>query len=366
MAQLGEYRDAQRLLARAARALAATHPRDAARCLGALGEVALAARDLTAARAALESAGVALAKVGDATNALFVTIQRVRCAALLGDVTDARARLDALPLQGAPPALVATAALVEARIAARQLRARDALRATERAKNAAERAAIPSLAEEVAAAARELAAPAARSVEGGIETSLDLAAVERLYRSRALVVDGCLRRVVHAGRAVDLVSRPVLSALAVALAGRAPGEVTREELALAAFGSRRVNDSIRSRIRVEIGRLRRAIAPLADVEATAKGFALRTEAARTVALLPPAEAEGGAVLALLRGGEAWSTSAIAAALGASQRAVQRALVGLRDAGQVESTGRGRACRWVAPTPSGFATTMLLLAPVRGG
>lgn len=101
------------------------------------------------------------------------------------------------------------------------------------------------------------------------------------------------------------------------------------------------------------------------MEATGGGFALRPRAGRAFALVPPADAEGSAVLAILRGGESWSTSGLAAALGASQRAVQRALVLLRDAGQVESSGRGRSCRWVAATPSGFATTMLLLAPVRG-
>lgn len=366
MAQLGEDRDARRLLARAARGLARTNPRDAARCLAALGEVALAARDLRAAKDALGAAHRALTGAGDAVNAIFVAIQLARCAALLGDTSEARRRLAALSLRGAPPALVATAALVEARVAGREVRARDALAAARRARDAARRAGLPALEDEVALVERELTATAARLVEGGVATLVDLAGVERAYASGALVVDGCRRRVISGDRAIDLVSRPVLLALALALAGREGAEVTREELALAAFGARRVNDSVRARLRVEVGRLRRALDPLARVEATPKGFALQARGGGAAALLPPADAEASAVLALLRGGESWSTSALAAALGASQRSVQRALVQLREAGQVEATGGGRACRWVAATPSTFATTMLLLAPVARG
>lgn len=366
MAQLGEDRDARRLLARAARGLARARPRDAARCLAALGEVALAARDLRAAKAALDAAHRALTDVGDAANALFVAIQRARCAALLGDSSDARRRLDALPLGGAPPALVATAALVEARVAGRELRARDALDAARRARAAARRAGLPALEREVDLVERELGAPAARLVDGGVETLVDLAAVERACGSGVLVVDGCRRRVIFGDRAVDLVSRPVLLALALALGARSGAEVAREDLAAAAFGARRMNDSIRARLRVEIGRLRRVLGSLARLDATARGFALHPRRGRAIALLPPADAEASAVLALLGGGEAWSTSALAAALGASQRSVQRALVQLRDAGRVEASGRGRACRWVAAAPSAFATTMLLLAPVTRG
>ncbi|EGD05459.1 helix-turn-helix, type 11 domain-containing protein, partial [Burkholderia sp. TJI49] len=66
-----------------------------------------------------------------------------------------------------------------------------------------------------------------------------------------------------------------------------------------------------------------------------------------------------AVLALLADGEAWSSSALALALGASQRTVQRALDALGEAGKVQAIGRGRARRWMMPPLPGFATTLLL-------
>jgi len=60
-------------------------------------------------------------------------------------------------------------------------------------------------------------------------------------------------------------------------------------------------------------------------------------------------------------GEAWSTSALALALGASQRTVQRALSDLVASGKVRAVGRGRARRWLAAPIIGFATTLLLPA-----
>jgi DNA-binding transcriptional ArsR family regulator len=83
-----------------------------------------------------------------------------------------------------------------------------------------------------------------------------------------------------------------------------------------------------------------------------------------VLLAPPIESPDAAVLALLADGEAWSTSALALALGSSQRKVQRALVALSDAGQVRALGGGRSRRWLAAPAAGFATTLLL--PVSDG
>ena len=137
------------------------------------------------------------------------------------------------------------------------------------------------------------------------------------------------------------------------------GEATRESLVAAAFGVKRVNDSMRARLRVEIGRLRKELGELATVEATADGFRLRAE--RVAVLLPPGEGEASQVLALLRSGGAWSTSAIAASVGLSQRAIQRSLALLSDEGRVESIGGGRASKWIAKPADGFATTLLLLA-----
>ncbi len=54
---------------------------------------------------------------------------------------------------------------------------------------------------------------------------------------------------------------------------------------------------------------------------------------------------------------------LALALGASQRTVQRALDQLAAAGKVQPYGRGRARRWMTPPVPGFATTLLLPAPL---
>jgi DNA-binding transcriptional ArsR family regulator len=80
-----------------------------------------------------------------------------------------------------------------------------------------------------------------------------------------------------------------------------------------------------------------------------------------VVLAPPIDGDGAALVALLADGAAWSTSALALALGASQRTVQRGLAALEDAGQVRAVGRGRAQRWLAPPLSGFTATLLLPA-----
>jgi biotin-(acetyl-CoA carboxylase) ligase len=67
------------------------------------------------------------------------------------------------------------------------------------------------------------------------------------------------------------------------------------------------------------------------------------------------------VLALLADGESWSSSALALALGASQRTVQRALESLAATGKAQSLGRGRARRWTTPPMPGLTTSLLLPA-----
>jgi hypothetical protein len=131
-----------------------------------------------------------------------------------------------------------------------------------------------------------------------------------------------------------------------------------------AFGAKFADESHRARLRVEVGRLRAALRALAGVNATKRGFALAPRRARDVVVLaPPVDGEHGAVLAFLADGESWSSSALALALGASQRTVQRALDSLAAAGKVQSVGRGRARRWVTPPVPGFTTTLLLPAPL---
>ena len=165
---------------------------------------------------------------------------------------------------------------------------------------------------------------------------------------------------------VSLARRPVLFALAQALAEAWPGDVSRDALVARAFGAKRADESHRARLRVEIGRLRAVLRPLASVSATKDGFTLTPRRATEIVVLarPMAEKHAG-VLAFLADGESWSSSALALALGASQRKVQRALDDLAAAGKVQSFGRGRARRWTTPPVPGFTTTLLLPAPLGG-
>jgi hypothetical protein len=187
-----------------------------------------------------------------------------------------------------------------------------------------------------------------------------------LLASKALVVDACRHVVRDAGTVVSLARRPVLFALARALAEAWPEDVPRDLLLARAFRAKVADDSHRARLRVEIGRLRAALRMLAGVSATKRGFALAPCAREVVVLAPPVDGERAAVLAFLADGESWSSSALALALGASQRTVQRALDSLATAGKVQSFGRARARRWMTPPVPGFTTTLLLPAPLPGG
>ena len=103
---------------------------------------------------------------------------------------------------------------------------------------------------------------------------------------------------------------------------------------------------------------------LAGVSATTEGFALSPHrASEVVVLARPVEKPHAAVLAFLADGESWSSSALALALGASQRTVQRSLDLLAAAGKVQSFGRARARRWITPPVGGFTTTLLLPTPL---
>ncbi len=150
--------------------------------------------------------------------------------------------------------------------------------------------------------------------------------------------------------------------MARALAEAWPGDVEREALIACAFRTRRPDETHRARLRVEIGRLRALVSALAQIEATARGFVLKPRDARDVVVLaPPIDGDQASLVALLSDGAAWSTSALALALGASQRTVQRALAELEADGRVRAIGRARAQRWLAPPLAGFTTILLLPA-----
>jgi hypothetical protein len=258
--------------------------------------------------------------------------------------------------------LLAVAELAAAEVALRSLRTAPARAALARAYEAAERARVPALLAEVAEALAALDRPAARHVRAGDEQPLRLDEVEALLASGALVIDACRRGLRAGATSRPLARRPVLFALARALAESWPGDVDRDTLIARAFRTRRPNETHRARLRVEIGRLRALVASLAHVEATARGFALKPRGERAVVVLvPPIDGDQASLLALLADGAAWSTSAIALAIGDSQRTIQRALVELEAAGRVRSIGRARAKRWLSPPLAGFTTILLLPA-----
>ena len=362
MAQLGEYPRARELLRRAARGFGAHEELARARCVVAEAEVALAMRDLGASPRTLAAASATLHARGDLANALHARLIAVRRLLLLGRIEEAASALARLDARFLPPSLLAVAELAAAEVALRSLRTTPARAALARAHEAAERARVPALLAEVAEARAALDRPAARSLRAGHEQPLRLDEIEALLASSALVVDAC-RRGLRAGAAWrPLARRPVLFELARALAEAWPGDVDRNALIARAFRTRHPNESLRARLRVEIGRLRALAAPLARVEASARGFALTPRGERAVVVLvPPIDGDQASLLALLADGAAWSTSSLALGLGASQRTVQRALVELEAGGHVRSIGRARAQRWLAPPLTGFTTSLLLPA-----
>jgi hypothetical protein len=364
MAQLGDLVRAKALVRRAARAFGAKEALARARCVVAEAEIALVSRDLNWPTKALDAARATLEAHGDRVNAAHARYLDARRLLLIGHLDEAErtvAMLDPAPF---PPASRAAHELVVAGIAMRRLQTEAARAALTRAGHAARHAGISALVAEVENAVLVLDAPVARLIARGWERLLLLEEVEALQTSPALVVDACRHAVRDPGASVSLATRPVLFALARALAEAWPGDVSRDLLVARAFGGRHADESHRARLRVEIGRLRVELRALADVSATKRGFALVPHGAREVVVLArPVEERHAAVLAFLADGESWSSSALALALGTSQRTVQRALDALAAAGKAQSFGRGRARRWMTPPVPGFTTTMLLPAPL---
>jgi hypothetical protein len=275
--------------------------------------------------------------------------------------------LDRLDLRGMPPLLVAVAEIATAELALRSLQTARARAALARGETAAALAGVAALQAEVAEARAALERPAARRLTPGGEKALRLEEVEALMSRGALVIDAC-RRGLRAGALwIPMARRPVLFELAQALAEAWPGDVAREALIARAFRARRQDESHRARLRVELGRLRALAAELASIDATERGFALAPRGDRElVVLAPPIDGAQASLVALLSDGTAWSTSALALALGASQRTVQRALSELMAAGRVRSVGVGRTRRWLAPPLAGFTTNLLLPPPLPHG
>ena len=360
MAQLGEFARARVLLRGAARGFGAKEPVSRARCVVAEAEVALASRDLGWRVNALESARAILESHGDLANAAHAHYLEVRRLLLIGRLVDAERALAGLDAARLTPALRAAHELVVAGIAIRRIRTKDARAALMRAERAARDAGIPALWAEVDVALRILNTMAARRIAKGKDEPMLLEEVEALLASKTFVVDACRLAVRQAGVVIPLAKRPVLLTLARALAEAWPRDVSRDALIARAFRMKLADESHRARLRVEIGRLRRVLRPLADITATKQGFVLGVRRSREVVVLAlPVEEEYAQVLALLADGESWSSSALSLVLGTSQRTVQRALDDLAAAGKVQTFGRGRARRWLTPPLPGFTTALLL-------
>ena len=363
MAQLGDLVRAKALMRRAVRAFGPKEALARARCVVAEADIALAARDLGWNVKALDAARVTLEQYGDRANAAHARYLALRRQLLIGHLDDAERALATLDPEPLLPALVAAHELVAAGIALRRLRATAARNALARAEVAALAAGIPALIAEVESTRAALNQPAARLISRGTDRPLLLDDIEVLLGTNAIIIDACRHAVRDSGTVISLAKRPVLFALARVLAEAWPADVPRATLLLRAFRAKHADDFHRARLRVEIGRLRTILRTVADVTATRQGYALQPHRPREVVVLArPVEEDHVAVLAFLADGEFWSSSALALALGASQRTVQRALDTLAASGKVQSFGRGRARRWLTPPVPAFTTPLLLPAP----
>jgi hypothetical protein len=360
MAQLGDLIRAKTLLRSASRAFGPKEAVARARCVVAEAEIALASRDLGWPAKALEAARGILEAHGDRANAAYARFLRARHLLLIGRADDAERALAELDSALLPPALRTAHELVITGIEMRRLRTKAARESLARAELAARQARIPALTAEVESTRVLLNVPAARQIKSGEERLLVLEEVEALLASKAFVVDACRHVVRHAGTVISLVRRPVLFTLARVLSEAWPADVPRDTLVARAFKLKLADESHRARLRVEMGRLRTVLRPVASVTATKRGFALVPRHAHEVAVLAlPVDEEFAAVLAFLADGESWSSSALALALGTSQRTVQRVLDSLAAAGKAQSYGRARARRWTTPPVPGFTTSLLL-------
>jgi hypothetical protein len=358
-AQLGDDELAEKSLQRAIDT--AEDPRTRARSRAALIELTLSSGDpAKAARAARESVRE-LAALGDTRNAAMQQLVLARAEVLLGRLGEARRVVQAVVSLDVSPDLRAVAALAEAEIAIRSLAATDARSALNRARGALAAAPHRLLSRALDALEEELRKPIARILSQGAIRDADLFAIEEASRG-ALFVDAC-RLLVLAGRVtVHLARRPVLFALLLELARVYPSSVARDELAMRAFYVRRPNESHRSRLRVEIGRLRKQMDGLgASPVATADGYALRSD--RPVFVLLPKTDDDTARIALLLGdGASWTAQSLAEHAGVSKRTAQRALAKLLETGGAIRAGKGREQRYTRPgTP--IASRMLLLGLV---
>jgi hypothetical protein len=361
LAQLGEHARARELLRSAVNVFG---PREAvarARCILAEAEIALVSRDLTWTAKKLNAARETLERSGDAVNAAHARYIEIRRLLLIGKLEEAEQALTEVPAR-LPLPLKIGHELIVAQLALRRVQPKLARAALLRAGRVAQHAGIPALIAEVESAVEVLNTPAARLIAKNKEKLLLLDDIEALLASKAFIVDGCRHVVRQGDEVISLATRPVLLTLARVLAEAWPDDVPRDELVRRAFRLKLADETHRARLRVEIGRLRKLLRAMANIDATPRGFKLTPRRANDVVVLArPVEDKHADVLAFLADGESWSTSALAQALDTSQRTVQRSLDSLALAGKVQSLGRGRTQRWMTPPVPGFTTLLLLPA-----
>lgn len=358
-AQMGDLALARDALERAAKLEGP--PLVRTRIRAALVEIAMAEGD--AASAAREAAAIAddLTRLGDPRNAAMQRLVVARAEVLLGRLAEARHAVGEVLAAELPRDVTAVAWLAKAEIAIRSIAANDARAALTKARVSLAGAPNELLARVLVSLEAELTQPVARLERRGVVRDADLYAIEAASSGEVLLVDAC-RRVVIGGRVtVPLAKRPVLFALVAVLAGAWPAEVERDALAALAFDARRVNASHRSRLRVEIGRLRKLLAGIAEPVATENGYTL-SSTREVVLLRPPSDDDDARVAILLGDGAAWSAQAIAEHAGVSKRTAQRALAQLVEGGGAVRSGQGRETRYVRPGPR-IASRMLLLGLV---
>jgi DNA-binding transcriptional ArsR family regulator len=279
-----------------------------------------------------------------------------RAALRLGVPADAERVLRIATSATALPLMLAYAELVRVELAVKQSDAVALASALDGASRAAEQCSSVALTAEVARLRDTYEGRSVVVTSRGTARMASFLDVCVLARSSGIVIEGGTRVVSAGDRVVSLARKPVLFDLLRVLAEHAPRETARDVLITRGFGARRPNASHRSRLRVELGRLRALLRGLVDVEATDAGYALRATREMTL-VMPLEESEASRMLALMQRGEPWSASALAEALGVSPRTAQRNLVVLEASGKVASRGTGRGCRWVR---LGEITTELLL------
>ena len=357
MAQLGDLVRAKTLLRRAARAFGPKEAVARARCVVAEAEIALVSRDLGWPARALDAARATLEQHGDRVNAAHARYLEVRRLLLIGRLDEAEHALAGLDPAPLPPASRAAHELVVAGIAMRRLRTKAARAALARAERAARHARIPALTAEVESASLVLNTPAARLIARGEERPAParggrgVAGVEGARRRR---LPSCRA---HAATRWSRSRRGRCCSRSRARWAKRGRETYRETRSSRAHSARRSpTNRIAPGCASKSDGSAKALRALAGVGATKRGFALapaRRARGRGAGAAHRSDAEHAAVLALLADGESWSSSALALALGTSQRTVQRALDALAAAGKVQSFGRGRARRWMTPARAGI-------------